>query len=117
MSEVSARIITGESAGLTFRYVGGLGRMAGNSPPAALMAACTSRAAPSIDRSRSNWSVSEAPPMLLLEVSSDTPAIWPKRRSSGAASEVAAVSGSTPGRLACTWIVGKSICGSGAMGR
>ena len=48
-------------------------------------------------------------PMLLLEVISEAPAIWAKRRSRGAASEVAAVSGSTPGNPADTWMVGKSI--------
>ena len=109
--------MTGESAGLTLRYVGGLGRLSGSSPPAALMAACTSRAAPLMLRSSSNWIVSDAPPMLLDDVISEAPAICPKRLSSGAAREVAAVSGSTPGREAWTWIVGKSICGRGAMGR
>src|SRR5208337_3941628 len=47
----------GKSAGLTFRYVGGLGRSFGKSPVAALIAVTTSTAAPSILRDRSNCNV------------------------------------------------------------
>ena len=54
VSEVIAIIMIGASAGFTFRYVGGPGRLTGNSLAAALIAACTSRAAPSTFRSRSN---------------------------------------------------------------
>ena len=43
----------------------------GNSLAAALMAACTSRAAPSMLRFRSNWIVMLVPPSVLTEVSSD----------------------------------------------
>src|ERR1039457_4383868 len=52
----------------------------GRSPAAALMAACTSRAAPSTFRFRSNWMVTEQPPRVLTEVISVTPAIWARRR-------------------------------------
>ena len=69
----------------------------GKSPAEALMAACTSRAAPSMLRFRSNWMVIAQPPRVLTEVISVTPAIWPRRRSSGAASEEATVAGSAPG--------------------
>ena len=65
VSEVSARIMIGESAGLTLRYVGLLGRLAGSWPRAALMAACTSRAAASILRFRSNCSVTLVEPSWL----------------------------------------------------
>ena len=41
----------------------------------------------------------------------------PNCRSRGAASEVAVVSGSAPGRLAVTWMVGKSTWGRGETGR
>ena len=58
---------------------------------AALMAACTSRAAASILRFRSNCSVTRVEPVPLVEVISLTPAITPKRRSSGVATLLAAV--------------------------
>ncbi len=57
------------------------------------------------------------PPTELVEVISVTPAISPSRRSSGAAIEVAMVSGSAPGRPANTTMVGMSTLGSGATGR
>jgi len=57
------------------------------------------------------------PPKELTDVISETPAICAKRRSSGAASDEAAVAGSTPGSCALTEIVGKSTFGSGATGR
>ncbi len=44
------------------------------------------------------------------------PGIWANCRSSGWATEVAMVSGLPPGKLAVTWMVGKSTCGSGATG-
>ena len=47
---------------------------------------------------------------------SETPAISEQRRSSGAASEEAAVSGSAPGNDAFTEIIGKSTRGNGATG-
>lgn len=50
----SARIMIGASAGLILRYVGLLGMFAGSCARAALMAACTSRAAPLMSRLRSN---------------------------------------------------------------
>ena len=40
----------------------------------------------------------------------------PNCRSSGAATDVAMVSGSAPGSVAVTWIVGKSTWGSGETG-
>jgi len=53
-SECTARIKMGESAGLTFLYVGGVGKFFGNCPPAASMPVCTSCAAASMFRLRSN---------------------------------------------------------------
>src|SRR5580765_8754033 len=116
VSDVIARIITGASAGLTFRYVGGAGRLIGRSPAAALIAACTSRAARSTLRSRLNWMLIAVPPSVLTEVISDTPEIWPRRRSSGAATVEATVAGSAPGRAAETEITGKSTRGIAATG-
>ena len=70
--EVSASMKIGESAGFTFRYEGLLGRLAGRLPRAALMAACTSRAAASMSRFRSNCSVMLVDPRALDEVISVT---------------------------------------------
>ena len=57
MSDVADSSMMGESAGLTLRQVGGLGRFLESWPEAALIAACTSLAAPSMLRSRSNCTV------------------------------------------------------------
>jgi len=107
----------GASDGFALRYDGGCGNPLGNSPEAASIALCTSRAAPLISRLRSNWMVMFDPPKEVTDVISETPAICAKRRSSGAASYEAAVAGSTPGSCALTEIVGKSTFGSGATGR
>src|SRR5271170_3492931 len=76
-SDRRATIMIGESAGLIFLYVGRLGRFVGNCPDDALMAACTSRAAASMFRLRSNCSVTDVDPARLLDVISVTPAILP----------------------------------------
>src|SRR5882672_8266079 len=55
-------------------------------------------------------------PSTLVDVISVTPAIRPKRRSSGVATDDAMVSGLAPGRLALMEIVGKSTRGSGETG-
>src|SRR5206468_10815731 len=94
-----------------------VGSAAGRHPRAALMAACTSRAAPSMFRFRSNWSTIDEDPRTLVDVISVTPAIRPNCRSSGVATDVAIVSGLAPGKLAWTEIVGKSTCGSDDTGR
>ena len=83
--DVSARIRIGAAAGLDLRNRGSVGRSAGRSVAAALRAACTSRAAPSMLRLRSNWMEMREEPSELTEVISLTPAISPSRRSSGAA--------------------------------
>src|ERR1700719_4034174 len=106
----------GESAGLTFRYEGLLGRLVGREPRAALIAACTSRAAASMSRSRSNCSVRLADPSELDELISVTAAIRPNCRSSGVATDEAMVCGLAPGRPAFTEMVGNSTCGSGDTG-
>lgn len=109
-------IITGALAGFTLRYVGLLGRPVGSRLRAALMAACTSRAAPLMSRLRSNCSVMRADPSELFEVISVTPAIRPSERSRGVATLAAIVSGLAPGSEADTEMVGKSTCGSGDTG-
>src|ERR1700712_179329 len=107
----------GASAGLTLWYVGLLRSDVGRSARAALMAACTSRAAPSMSRFRPTCTVIRAEPTELCDVISATSAIEPRCRSSGLATLVATVSGLGPGKLACTEMVGKSTCGGGAHGR
>ncbi len=80
------------------------------------MAACTSRAAESILRFRSNCRLTRVEPLPLLDVISLTPEITPSRRSSGVATLVDMVSGLAPGSDALTVMVGKSTCGSGETG-
>src|SRR5690348_8526081 len=106
----------GESDGLTFSYRGLLGRFDGSWLRAALIAAWTSRAAASTFRAKSNCSVIEELPRVLVDVISVTPAIRPNCRSSGVATAVAIVSGLAPGSDALTWIEGNSTSGSGDTG-
>src|ERR1700761_811242 len=109
--------MTGASAGLTFRKVGAAGRLVGNWALAALIAACTSWAAPSMLRARSNCKVIEVVPMALTEVIWVTPEISENCRSRGVATFDAMVSGLAPGSEAVTWMVGKSTLGRAATGR
>ena len=115
--EVIARIMIGVADGLDLRNDGRDGRSLGRSVSAALIAACTSRAAPSMSRLRSNCTVMRVSPSDERDVISVTPGISPSRRSSGAATVCAMVSGSAPGRLALTLMVGKSTVGMLATGR
>src|ERR1022692_5288767 len=80
------------------------------------MAACTSRAAASMLRFRSNCKVMLQDPSVLDDVISVTAAMRPNWRSSGVATEEAMVSGLAPGRDAFTEMVGKSTWGSGDTG-
>src|SRR5215475_13600650 len=81
------------------------------------MAACTSRAAASMLRLRSNCSTIPVFPSWLDEVIWLTPAMRPNCRSSGVATADAMVCGSAPGSEAPTLITGKSILGREATGR
>ena len=107
----------GAADGLNLRNVGSVGMSEGRSLSAALSAACTSRAAPSILRDRSNCTVMREEPSDDTEVSSVTPEISASRRSSGAATVAAMVLGSAPGRLAVTLMVARSMLGRLATGR
>ena len=62
------------------------------------MPACTSRAATSMLRLRSNCSVMEVVPSELEEVISVRPAMWPNWRSSGVATDDAMISALAPGQ-------------------
>src|SRR2546423_6205214 len=115
-SEVRVRIRMGASAGFTLRYVGLLGSVGGSWLRAALMAPCTSRAAASMFRLRSNCRTIRQLPSRLIDVISVTPAMRPNWRSSGVATAEAIVSGLAPGSAACTLITGYSTWGRGATG-
>src|SRR5271156_4149730 len=67
-------------------------------------------------RFRSNCSVTDVLPKVLIDVICDRPAIWANCRSRGAATDDAIVVGSAPGRAAPTETVGKSTLGSAASG-
>ena len=67
------------------------------------MATCTSCAAASMSRSRSNCSVMDVLPVLFVELIDETPAMAENCFSSGVAMADAIVSGLAPGRLALTW--------------
>ena len=67
---------------------------------AALIAACTSRAAPSMSRLISNCNIILVVPMELAEVISVIPAICPSARSNGVATEELMISGLAPGKEA-----------------
>ena len=86
--------------------------MRGSVEPEALIAACTSCAAASMSRLRSNCSVIWLIPNELDEVISWSEGICPKLRSSGAVTSDAIMSGLAPGSWVVTWMVGKSTCGS-----
>src|SRR5579864_2869542 len=88
----------------------------GNTPLAALIACCTSWAAASMLRDRSNWSVIEVTPTPLHEVIWLSEGIVVKCCSSGVASAEAIVFGLAPGYCAVTVIVGKSTFGTAATG-
>jgi hypothetical protein len=96
-SDRTLRTRMGGSAGLTFLKVGGLGRLVGSCPDAAVMADWTSCAAPSMLRPRSNWTVICVLPRVLDEVSCRTPGIEPSCFSSGVATAEAITSGLAPG--------------------
>src|ERR1041385_8144945 len=107
----------GWSAGLTFLYDGGGGLPRGSCGAAAAMGACTSWPAASMLRSSANWIVIWVTPCALVEVIESMPAMVENCFSSGVATAEAIVSGLAPGRLAVTWMVGKSMLGRSLTGR
>src|ERR1700712_4286221 len=115
--DVSASTNTGAAAGLALRKRGNDGRSLGKSASEALIAAWTSRAARSMSRPILNCSWMLVEPSELVDVIWLMPAIWPRRRSRGAATVPAITVGSAPGRVAETRIIGKSTFGTAATGR
>ena len=81
-----------------------------------MIAACTSEAAPSILRDRSNCNVIDVVPCTFDDVIWFTPGSVANWRSRGCATEDAMISGLAPGSVALTLIVGKSTVGSAATG-
>jgi hypothetical protein len=80
------------------------------------IAACTSWAAESRLLDRLNWRVIWVLPRIDVEFIESRPAIVVNCFSSGVATADAIVSGEAPGRLAETWIVGKSTLGRSETG-
>ena len=116
VGELSARNSTGWSAGFTFWNDGGAGISGGSCRGVRAIIACTSCAAASMLRSRSNCSVMFVLPCELVEFIESRPAIVENCFSSGSATDDAIVSGLAPGRPALTWIVGKSTFGRSLTG-
>src|SRR6266478_5183297 len=96
----------GLSEGLDLRKLGGEGIPGGSCGSAAEIAVCTSCAAASMLRLRSNCRVIEVDPSVLVELTVLSPALVENCRSSGVATEDAIVSGLPPGSWAVTWMVG-----------
>src|ERR1700724_2330168 len=96
----------GLSEGLDLRKLGGDGIPGGSCGSAAEMAVCTSWAAASMLRLKSNCRVIEVEPWELLELIESIPAMPENCRSSGVATDEAIVSGLAPGKLALTLMVG-----------
>ena len=98
----SASSTTGWSPGLTFWYDGGVGICGGSCRWVLAIIACTSWAAASMLRLKSNCSVMFVLPSVLVELSEFRPAMLENCFSSGSATDEATVSGLAPGRLAET---------------
>src|SRR5207244_13366052 len=92
----------GWSAGLTFVKVGGVGIPCGSSRAAWVIAACTSTAAPSRLRFKSNSSVICVEPSEFTDVIDSSPAIIEKWFSGGVAHDADIVSEPVHGRWAAT---------------
>src|SRR5262245_64008010 len=115
--DVMTRYKIGWSAGFTLVKVGGVGMPCGSSRAACVIAACTSTAAPSRLRLRSNSSVICVEPSELTDVIDSSPAIIENWFSSGVATEVPIGWGLELGRWAVTRRVGKSTFGRSLTGR
>ncbi len=96
----------GACEGFTLRYCGMPGMPLGSCARAALIAACTSRAASSTSRPSANFSSTWVEPWVLAESIPVSPGRVPRARSSGVATLAAIDSGLAPGRLALTLMAG-----------
>src|SRR5260221_14425279 len=100
MSEARVRNITGWSAGLTLRKLGGVVISIGSLRAAVVSADWTSSAAPSMLRSSSNCMVIEVTPKPLVEVIELIPENGENCRPSGAAPDQALASALAPDKYA-----------------
>jgi hypothetical protein len=116
VAEFTDRLMIGASDGFTLRNDGGFVISAGRCRCAWLSADWTSSAAPSMLRSRSNWTVISLSPRTLVELSDVTPAIEDSCFSIGVATDDAMVSAPAPSRVAVITMVGKSTLGSALIG-
>src|SRR4030095_3000159 len=106
VAELKVRNRIGWAGGFTFWDDGGDGMPGGSDRAARAIIDCTSWAAESMSRLRSNCSVMLVLPCPLLELIDVTPAMVENCFSRGVATDAAMVDGLAPGRLACTWMVG-----------
>src|SRR6185369_11456737 len=103
-------------AGFTLRKLGGIIISIGNRRCAMVSAVCTSSAAASMLRLRSNWMVMAVVPCDELDDIEEMPAMVESWRSMMPATEAAIVSALAPGSVAVTAIVGKSTRGNADTG-
>src|ERR1700754_1724513 len=116
VADPSATNRTGKSAGFTFRKLGGIVISIGSRRCAMVSAVCTSSAAASMLRLRSNWMVICVVPCDELDDIDEMPAMVDSWRSMMPATEAAMVSALAPGSVAVTLRVGKSTLGSADTG-
>src|SRR5882757_2923211 len=116
VDEPSTTNNTGKSAGFTLRKLGGIVISIGSRRWAIVSAVCTSSAAASMLRLRSNWIVMTLVPCEELDDIEEMPAIVDNCRSIIPATEAAMVSALAPGSVAVTAMVGKSTRGSADTG-
>src|SRR5882724_7836617 len=116
VADPNATNSTGKSAGLTLRKLGGIVISIGNRRCAMVSAVCTSRAAASMLRLRSNWIVMALVPCDELDDIDEMPAMVDSWRSMMPATDAAMVSALAPGKVAVTAMVGKSTLGSAETG-
>src|SRR3569833_2627918 len=105
-----------KTAGFTLRRLGGVGMSCGRRRMLCEIAVCTSCAAASMSRARSNCFVILVLPVLLTEFIEVMSAMALNWRSSGVATAAAMVCVSAPGNLAESLIVGKSAGGGARAG-
>src|SRR3954466_5182565 len=116
VAERSATNSTGKAAGFTLRKLGGIVISIGSRRCAIVSAVCTSSAAASMLRLRSNWIVMTLVPCDEFDDIDEMPAMVESWRSMIPATEAAMVSALAPGKVALTEMVGKSTRGSADTG-
>src|ERR1043165_9556337 len=116
VAEPSETNSTGKSAGFTLRKLGGIVISIGNLRCAIVSAVCTSSAAASMLRLRSNWIVMTVVPCDEFDDIEEMPAMVESWRSMMPATDAAIVSALAPGSVAVTAMVGKSTRGKADTG-